>query len=79
MEIEVSYSAAPRCWFHAWDWFRMWSGEKPDSYRIPLVGLLTRASSDWSAFPFLAGTVAGLISPPRSQWRGRAGFSPASH
>jgi len=32
-----------------------------------------------AAFPFLAGTVAELAGPPRSQWRGRAGFSPASH
>src|SRR5262249_38746036 len=53
-----------------------------------LAGLLTLVSSDWPpsrpAMPsprLRRGRIAVsgiLASPPRSQWRGRAGFSPAS-
>jgi hypothetical protein len=44
-----------------------------------LVGLLTHASSDRSCLPnaFLRQWLL-RFAPPRSQWRGRAGFSPAS-
>jgi len=44
-----------------------------------LVGLLTHASSDQSCLPsaFLHQWLF-RFAPPRLQWRGRAGFSPAS-
>jgi hypothetical protein len=44
-----------------------------------LVGLLTHASSDRSCLPsaFLRQWLL-RFAPPRLQWRGRAGFSPAS-
>src|SRR5437870_10999502 len=42
-----------------------------------LVGLLTLASSGWPPSQSLAaGSVASLTNPPRSQWRGRPGFTP---
>src|SRR5437763_7940131 len=43
-----------------------------------LAGLLTLASSGWPPSQSLNGSVACLASPPRSQWRGRPGFSPGS-
>src|SRR5437667_10051217 len=44
-----------------------------------LAGLLTLASSGWPPSQSLAaGSVASLTNPPRSQWRGRPGFTPGS-
>ncbi len=51
------------------------SGRSPDSRFVRLAAFPTVTTS-----PLATPTrsVAFLASPPRSQWRGRAGFSPAS-
>src|SRR5207248_8533725 len=43
-----------------------------------LAGLLTLVSSGWPPSQSRNGSVVCLASPPRSQWRGRPGFSPGS-
>jgi len=64
------------------------SPSREGSLILLLAGLLTLVSADWppSRPHALAScrserliSVSGILaSPPRSQWRGRAGFSPAS-
>jgi hypothetical protein len=63
------------------------SPSREGSHPPLLAGLLTLASSDWppsqpmrfSPWRTMRAYVSGILaSPPRSQWRGRAGFSPAS-
>jgi uncharacterized protein len=53
------------------------SGRSPDSRIIRLAAFPNRCES--LHLKRLNFTVSGIVaSPPRSQWRGRAGFSPAS-
>jgi hypothetical protein len=69
-EVGLSSFAFPRRLTHPT------SGRSPDSRFIGLTAFPTDTTSPRKATPVPVSGI--LVSPPRSQWRGRAGISPAS-